>query len=104
VAGHLHLDTLWWMAGAETSERGIYRRNCRVRSSRLPSLPQVSRSYDLPPPQCLNSLTPDARRGGPLHPRPRRWCVSSGGYLDCCELLTMDSCHPDHWLGTSIVV
>jgi hypothetical protein len=56
------------------------------------------------PLQCLNSLTPDARRGGPLHPRPRRWCVSSGGYLDFCELPTMDSCHPDHWVGTSIFV
>jgi hypothetical protein len=44
--------------------------NSCVRSSRSPSLPQVSRSYDLPPPQCLDSLTLDARRTGPLLPRP----------------------------------
>src|SRR5207244_1911472 len=41
----LHLDALWWTAGAETSEREIYLRACCVRSSRLPSLPQASRSY-----------------------------------------------------------
>ena len=45
AAGRLHLDTLWWTALAETSERGIYRRAYRARSSRLPSLPQASRSY-----------------------------------------------------------
>src|SRR2546421_11529959 len=67
AAGRLHLDILCWTAGAETSERGIYRRAFRARSSRLPSLPQVSRSYALPPP-CLNSLTQDAHRAGP--PRP----------------------------------
>jgi hypothetical protein len=39
----LHLDTLWWTAGAETSEREVYRRATYARSSRLPSLPQVSR-------------------------------------------------------------
>ncbi len=50
AAGRLHLDALWWTAGAETSEREIYRRACCVRSSRLPSLPQASRSYDPPPP------------------------------------------------------
>jgi len=50
AAGHLHLDILWWTAGAETSERGLDRRACRARSSRLPSLPQVSRSYGPPPP------------------------------------------------------
>jgi len=43
AAGRLHLDPLWWTAGAETSERGIHRRACCVRSSRLPSLPQASR-------------------------------------------------------------
>ena len=43
AAGRLHLDILWWTAGAETSERGVYRRAFRARSSRLPSLPQVSR-------------------------------------------------------------
>ncbi len=43
AAGRLHLDPLWWTAGAETSEREIHRRACRVRSSRLPSLPQASR-------------------------------------------------------------
>jgi hypothetical protein len=26
AAGRLHLDALWWTAGAETSEREIYRR------------------------------------------------------------------------------
>src|SRR5712691_4620451 len=52
AAGRLHLDTLWWTAGAETSERGVYRRAFRARSSRLPSLPQVSRSYALPPPHA----------------------------------------------------
>src|SRR5258708_4597804 len=50
AADRLHLDTLWWTAGAETSERGIYCRAYRARSSRLPSLPQASRSYALPPP------------------------------------------------------
>src|SRR5438270_2332911 len=50
AAGRLHLDALWWTAGAETSEREIHRRAFRARSSRLPSLPQASRSYDLPPP------------------------------------------------------
>jgi hypothetical protein len=51
AAGRLHLDILWWTALAETSERGIYRRATCARSSRLPSLPQASRSYGLPPPQ-----------------------------------------------------
>ena len=50
TVGRLHLDTLWWTAGAETSEREIYLRACHARSSRLPSLPQASRSYDPPPP------------------------------------------------------
>ena len=40
----LHLDILWWTAGAETSEREVYRRATCARSSRLPSLPQASRS------------------------------------------------------------
>src|SRR5947207_1428301 len=63
AAGRLHLDTLWWTAGAETSERGIYRRAFRARSSRLPSLPQVSRSYDLPPPlpRLAHSGCPQSR-------------------------------------------
>jgi hypothetical protein len=39
----LHLDILWWTAGAETSEREVYRRATCARSSRLPSLPQASR-------------------------------------------------------------
>src|SRR5260221_8491104 len=39
----LHLDPLWWTAGAETSEREVYRRATCARSSRLPSLPQASR-------------------------------------------------------------
>ena len=50
ATGRLHLDALWWTAGAQTSEREIYRRACCVRSSRRPRLPQASRSYDLPPP------------------------------------------------------
>jgi hypothetical protein len=64
----LHLDTLWWTARAETSDREIYRRACHARSSRLPSLPQASRSYAPFAPSCLNSLTPDAHRAEPLHP------------------------------------
>ncbi len=64
----LHLDTLWWTARAETSEREIYRRAYWIRSSRLPSLPQASRSYAPVAPSCLNSLPPDAHRAGPLHP------------------------------------
>ncbi|HEY6407593.1 MAG TPA: hypothetical protein VIY29_09010 [Ktedonobacteraceae bacterium] len=64
----LHLDALWWTAGAETSEREIDRRACHARSSRLASLPQASRSYAPFAPSCLNSLTPDAHRAGPLHP------------------------------------
>src|SRR6266568_7166691 len=52
AAGRLHLDALWWTALAETSEREIYLRACCVRSSRLPSLPQASRLYDLPPPHA----------------------------------------------------
>jgi hypothetical protein len=64
----LHLDALWWTARAETSEREIYRRACHARSSRLASLPQASRSYAPVAPSCLNSLTPDAHRAGPLHP------------------------------------
>ena len=64
----LHLDALWWTAGAETSEREIYLRACHACSSRLPSLPQTSRSYTPFAPSCLNSLTPDAHRAGPLHP------------------------------------
>src|SRR6266567_766018 len=48
AAGRLHLDMLWWTAGAETSERGIHRRAYHVRSSRLPSLPSCARR-DLTP-------------------------------------------------------
>src|SRR5258707_1710698 len=65
AAGRLHLDTLWNTASAETSEREIYCRTPCVRSSRRPSLPQVSRSYDLPPPmpqlahsRCLQNRSP----------------------------------------------
>src|SRR6266851_363734 len=67
AAGRLHLDTLWWTAGAETSERGIYRRAFRARSSRLPSLPQASRSYDLPPPmpRLAHSGCPQSRASLP---------------------------------------
>lgn len=72
AAGRLHLDPLWGVAGAETSEREIYHRTPWGRSSRSPSLPQVSRLYDLPPPPCLNSLTPDAHRTEELLPRQHR--------------------------------
>jgi hypothetical protein len=41
----LHLDTLWWTARTETSEREIYLSASHARSSRLASLPQASRSY-----------------------------------------------------------
>src|SRR5258708_13018388 len=69
AAGRLHLDILWWTAGAETSERGVYRRAFRARSSRLPSLPPVSRSDALPPP-CLNSLTHHSPQAAPPPPPP----------------------------------
>src|SRR5437667_10267012 len=49
ATGRLHLDALWWTAGAQTSEREIYRRTCCVRSSRGPRLQQPSKSYDLLP-------------------------------------------------------
>ena len=61
----------WTLCGgrlAPTSEREIYLRACHARSSRLPSLPQANRSYVPFAPSCLNSLTPDAHRAGPLHP------------------------------------
>jgi hypothetical protein len=57
-----------WTAGAETSERGIYRRDISARSSRLPSLPQASRSYGPPPPpvpRLAHSGCPQ-RRASPL--------------------------------------
>src|SRR5713226_8740134 len=74
AADRLHLDTLWWTAGAETSERGIYCRAFRARSSRLPSLPQrvqvvrpaapnaSTRSLRMPAEQALPPLTPTSRR------------------------------------------
>jgi hypothetical protein len=69
AAAHLHLDSGWSPACAETSERRIDRRACGARSSRLPSLPPLSRSYGRPPPhRCLDSLAPDARSAA--HPRP----------------------------------
>src|SRR5437868_14688618 len=75
AAGRLHLDTLWWTAGAETSERGVYRRAFRARSSRLPSLPQVSRSYALPPPPAsTRSLRRPTEQGLPR--RPQMFCPS----------------------------
>jgi len=33
-------------------------------------------------PHCLDSLTPDASRAGPLHPRPPRFAASQ--CLECC--------------------
>jgi hypothetical protein len=72
----LHLDTLWWTAGTETSEREVYRRaTCALVSSAKPTTGvQVERACR---PRCLNSLTPGAHRAGPLHPR----CVVVG----CCK-------------------
>src|SRR5216684_5247585 len=66
AADRLHLDMLWWTAGAETSEREVHRRACRVRSSRLPSLPQASRSCDRPPPSAsTRSLQVPTEQGHP---------------------------------------
>src|SRR5438105_170622 len=60
----LHLDILWWTAGAETSERGVYRRATCARSSRLPSLPQVSRSNaPVAPVASTRSLQVPAEQG-----------------------------------------
>jgi len=68
AADRLHLDRLWWTVGAETSERGIYCRAFRARSSRLPSLPQPvqvvrpaapnasTRSLRMPAEQGLSTL------------------------------------------------
>ena len=53
-----------WTAGAETSEREIYLRACRARSSRLPSLPQASRSYvPFAPPASTRSLLMPTEQG-----------------------------------------
>src|SRR5712691_11617037 len=79
AADRLHLDMLCWTAGAETSERGIHRRACRVRSSRLPSLPQLSRSYDLPPPPAsTRSLRMPTEQGRPARESTIRcWLIPS---------------------------
>src|SRR5260370_17434017 len=84
AAARLHLDTLWWTAGAETSERGIYCRAFRARSSRLPSLPQASRSYALPPPmpRLAHSRCQQSRALPPLTPTSRRWPVAAGPRQD----------------------
>src|SRR6266566_2793965 len=82
AAGRLHLDALWWTAGAETSERGIHRRAYHVRSSRLPSLPQLSRSYDLPPPprpRLAHSGCPQSRAAPPVILRS-----DAGSCPQCC--------------------
>jgi len=58
----LHLDTLWWTALAETSDRGIYRRTgsrALVSSAKPTTGVQVVRAFR---PSCLNSLALDARR------------------------------------------
>jgi hypothetical protein len=85
AAGYLHLDMPWCTAGAQTSERGIYRRACRVRSSHLPSLPQLSRSYDLPPPmprlahsRCPQSRPPRPRLRRPHASQRQHRCASQG--------------------------
>jgi hypothetical protein len=73
TAGRLHLDPLWWTAGAETSEREIDR---RASSSALVSTAKPTTGIQVvrpAAPHCLDSLTPDARRAGPLHPRPHRF-------------------------------
>jgi|GEM_PF-3611887 len=49
AAAHLHLESCWSPAGAETSERRMDRSACCARSSLLPSLPPLSRLYGLPP-------------------------------------------------------
>src|SRR6266700_321569 len=75
AAGRLHLDALWWTAGAETSEREIYLRagSCALVSSAKPTTGiQVVRPAA---PSCLNSLTPDAHRAGALHPRLLRFAA-----------------------------
>src|SRR6266568_3527395 len=73
TAGRLHLDPLWWTAGAETSAREIDRRassSALVSSAKPTTGIQVVRPAA---PHGLDSLTPDARRAGPLHPRPHRF-------------------------------
>src|SRR5437764_503526 len=90
AAGRLHLDTLWWTAGAETSERGIYRRAFRARSSRLPSLPQLSRSYALPPPPAsTRSLRMPTEEG--LPPGDHRSSVPPNASMPCASLLLTPS-------------
>ena len=60
----LHLDALWLAARAETSEREIDLRACHARSSRLPSLPQASRSYaPFAPPASTRSLLMPTEQG-----------------------------------------
>src|SRR6266568_5833643 len=55
-----------------------------MRSSRLPSLPQLSRSYDLPPPRprLAHSGCPQSRAAPPLTPTircwPRHWRAAPG--------------------------
>src|SRR6266699_6276508 len=73
TAGRLHLDPLCLTAGAETSAREIDRRaisRALVSSAKPTTGIQVVRPAA---PHGLDSLTPDARRAGPLHPRPHRF-------------------------------
>ena len=79
AAARLHLDTLWWTAGAETSERGIYCREIRARSSRLPSLPQASRSYDLPPSNASTRSLRMPNEQGLRGPYPKAYGLSDSG-------------------------
>src|SRR6266571_4362572 len=98
AADRLHLDMLWWTAGAETSARGIHRRACRMRSSRLPSLPQLSRSYDLPPPtrpRLAHSGCPQSRAAPPVILRS-----DAGSCPQCCARKDLT---PFSWLTSCIL-
>ena len=68
-----------WTAGAETSEREIYLRATLACSSRLPSLPQASRSYvPFAPPASTRSLLMPTEQAAPPH---RRFSASAALFL-----------------------
>ena len=69
----LHLDSWWSPAGAETRERRMDRSTCCARSSRLPSLPPLSRLYGLPPP--TDASTRSLRIPAALPPSPVPYSV-----------------------------
>src|SRR6266568_3110974 len=98
AADRLHRDMLWWTAGAEASARGIHRRACRMRSSRLPSLPQLSRSYDLPPPprpRLAHSGCPQSRAAPPVMLRS-----DAGSCPQCCARIDLTPCS---WLTSCLL-